>query len=100
MEVFFRQVQIPLEISYQRELFGVTDIIKNQYVVRTKCYFLNSSLCQEVINLVTSISIQIWNSYQGCLGYQNIFCLPKGADRIHVKGLIVDKIFGDCMKKK
>ncbi len=35
VEVFLRQPHIPSEISNQGILFGVTDIIDNQYVVRT-----------------------------------------------------------------
>ncbi len=100
VEVLFRQVQVPSEIRHQGEHFGINDIIYNQYVVRRKGYFPNSSLCQEVINLFTSIFIQTWHRRLGHLGYQNILCLPKVADGIDVKGPIPDKICGDCMKEE
>lgn len=34
----------------------------------------------------------------GYLEYQNVFQLSKVADRINMKGLILGKICGDCMK--
>ena len=36
----------------------------------------------------------------GYLEYQNIFQLPKVANRIDVKGPIPEKICGDCMKSQ
>ena len=45
VEVLLRQIQVPSEISHHGELFGVADIIDNQYIVRTKGYFSNSNLC-------------------------------------------------------
>ena len=53
VEVFLRQVQVPSEISHHGELFGVADIIDNQYIVRTTGYFSNNSLGQEIINSVS-----------------------------------------------
>ena len=100
VEVLFRRVQILSGISHQEELFGVDDIMNNQYVVRTKSCFPNSSLCQEVVNLVIPLSIQTWHCRLGHLGYHNILRLPKVADGIDVKGPIPDKIYGDCMKKR
>ncbi len=100
VEVFFLQAQIPLEISHQREHFGVEDIIDNQYIVRIKSYFFNSTLDKEVINSVTPISIKAWHRQMDHLGNENIFCLSKAANGIDVKRLIPGKICGNCMKKK
>ena len=99
-KVFLQQIQVLSEISHHEKLFGIADIIDNQYVVRKTGYFSNSILNQEVINLVTSISIQIWHRRMGHLAYQNIFCLPKLADGIEVKGLIPQDICGDCMEER
>ena len=98
VEVFLRQIQVPSEIRHHGELFGVADIIDNQYVVRTTGYFPNSTLDQEVINAVTPISIQTWHRRMGHLGYQKILRFPKVADGIEVKGPIPQDICGDCMK--
>ena len=98
IEVFLRQIQIPSEISHHGELFGVADIIDNQYIVCTTGYFPNSTLDQEVINAVTPISIQTWHRRMGHLGYQKILRFPKVADGIEVKGPIPQDICGDCMK--
>ncbi len=57
--IFFRQIQIPSKISNHKEPFGVTNIIDNQYVIRTKDYFHTNILDQEVINAVILISICI-----------------------------------------
>ena len=75
-------------------------MINNRYVVRTKGYFSNSSLFQEVINSVNPISIQTWHRRLNHLGYKIILRLPKVADAIDVKGSIPDEIFGDCIKGK
>ncbi len=98
VEVFIRQPHIPSEISHQRFLFGLADIIDNQYVVRTTGYFLISTSDQEIINAMTPISIQTWHCQMGHLGYQSILPLPKIADEIDVKGPIPGEICGDCMK--
>ena len=98
VEVFLRQPHIPSEISHHGSLFGVADIIDNQYVVRTTGYFPNSTFDQGIINAVTPISIQTWHRRMGHLGYQNILRLPKVADGIDVKGPIPGEICGDCMK--
>ena len=58
----------------------------NQHFVRTKGYFPNNSLGQEIINSVTHIFIQTWHRRLGYLRYQNIFCAPKVADGIDFKG--------------
>ncbi len=47
VEVFLPKVQVPIKISHHGELFGVDDIINNQYVIRTTGYFPNNSLGQE-----------------------------------------------------
>lgn len=39
VEGFFRQPHSPLEISHQGILFGMVDIVDNQYVVCTMGYF-------------------------------------------------------------
>ncbi len=98
VEVFLRQIQVPSEISHRGELFGVADIIDNQYFVRIIVYFPNNPLDQEVINTVTPISIQTSHRQMGHLGYQNIFCFSKVADGIEVKGPIPHDICGDSMK--
>ena len=98
VEVFLRQSQVPSEFHHQGELFGVADIIDNQYVIRTTGYFPNSILDQETINAITPISIQTWHRRMGHLGYQNILRLPKVADGIDIKGPIPKEICGDCMK--
>lgn len=98
VEVFLRQLHIPSEIRHHGSLFGVADIIDNQYVVRTTGYFQNSTFDQGTINTVTPISIQTWHCRMGHLGYQNILRLPKVADGIDVKGPIPGEICGDCMK--
>ncbi len=100
VEILLRQVQVPSEIRHQGELFGVVDIIDNQYVVWTNDHFPNSNLCQEVMNSVTPISIQPWHRRLCYLVYQNIFRLPQIADGIDVKGPIHDEICGDCMKER
>ena len=100
VEVLLWQVQVPSEISYLKELFGVVNIINNQYVFWTTDYFSNSNVDQWFINAVTSISIQIWHRWLCYLSDQNIFCLPNVADGIDVKSLIPDEIFADCMKKR
>ncbi len=87
-----------MEISHHGGLFGVTDIIDNQYVVRTTPYFPNKCLDQEIINSVTPIFIQTWHMRLSQLGYQNIPCLPKLADGIDVKRSNQGEICGDCMK--
>ncbi len=56
-EVFLRQPHIPSEISHQGIIFGVADIIDNEYIVRTTGYFPNSTSDQWIINAVTPISI-------------------------------------------
>ncbi len=98
VEVFLRQPHIPSEISHQGILFGVADIIDNQYVVCTTGYSPNSTSDQEIINAVTPISIQTWHRRMGHLGYQNILWLPKVADGIDVKDSIPGEICGDCTK--
>lgn len=100
VEVFLWQFQLFSEIRHQRELFGIADIIDNQYVVRTKSFFLNSTLKQEIINTVTSISFLTLHQQMKHLGYQNILWLHKVADSIEIKRLILKEIYISCMKKK
>ena len=47
VEGFLRQIHVPSEISHQGELFGVADIIDNQYVIRTTDY--EYSVCVEYL---------------------------------------------------
>ena len=67
----------------------------NQYVIRAIDQFLNNSLGQEIINLVTLIFIQTSHPQLGQLYYPNIICLPKVADDIDVKKPIPGEIYGD-----
>lgn len=83
---------MPLEIHHQGELFGVTDIIENQYIVCITGYFPNNILDQKTINTITLISIQTWHWQMGHLGSRNIFRLPKMANGIEIKGLIPKEI--------
>ncbi len=100
VEVFFRQVQVTSGISHYGKLFGVADIIDNQYIVCTKGYFLNNSLGQEIINLVILISIQTWHRRLGHLDYQDILRLPKVANGIDIKRPIQGEICSDCMERR
>ena len=58
VEIFLQQHLILSEISHHRSLFGVADIIDNQYIVCTIGYFPNSIFDQGIINAVTLIFIQ------------------------------------------
>lgn len=60
VEIFLWQSQVPSEFYYQRDFFGVTIIINNQYIIWKISYFSNSTLDQNNINIVTSIFIQTW----------------------------------------
>lgn len=100
VEVFFREHHIPSEISHHSDIFGVTDIIDNQYVVRTTGYFSNSIFDEGIINAVTSISIEIWYRRIVHLDYQNILRLHKIADGIDINEPITGEICGDCRKKR
>lgn len=57
-EVFPRQIQVSSEITHQGELFGLADIIENQYVDYTIDSSLFSTLEEEILNAVTFISTQ------------------------------------------
>ncbi len=91
---------MPSEISKHRELFGLADIVDDQYVVRTTCFSPNNISEASIINSMTSISIQTWHRRIGHLGYQNLLRLPKIADGIEIKDPIPAEICGDCMKRR
>ena len=61
VKVFLQQHHIPTEISHHGSLFGMANIIDNQYVVRTTGYFPNSIFDQGTINAITPVSIQTWH---------------------------------------
>ncbi len=98
VEVFLRQPHIPSKIRHHGSLFGMADIIDNQYFVRTTSYFQNSTFDQRVIKRVSPISIQTWHRLMDHLGYQNILWLFKVADGIDMKEPIPGDICGDWMK--
>ena len=98
VEVFLRHLGTLSEISKQEDLFGIANIIENQYIIHTTGYFPNNILEKVTMNAVIPIFIQTWHQRIGPLGYQNVLHLPKMADGIDVKKYILEKICGNCMK--
>lgn len=72
VEVFLLQSHIPSEISNQRILFEIDDIIDNQYIIYTTGYFPNHTFYQRIINIVILIFIESLYRQMGHLGYQII----------------------------
>ena len=81
VEVFLRKAGQPSEIVVDDEVFGLADIIENQYVIR-----LAENPKPATVNRVTAPTIDTWHARMGHLGYRSLLELPKLASGIEIKG--------------
>ncbi len=93
VEVFLRKAGQPSEIIVDEEVFGLADIIENQYLIR-----LAETQKPATVNRVTAPTIEIWHTEIGHLGYRSLIELSKLAHRIEIKGLAPTEICSGCMK--
>ncbi len=84
VKVFLRQFHMSLKISKHGELFGMADIVDDQYFVCTTSFSPNKVSETSIINSMITISIQIWHWRMSPFGYQNLLRLPKIADGIEM----------------
>ncbi len=71
----------PSEIIVDEEVFGLANIIKNQYVIR-----LAETPKPGIDNRVTALTIETWHPRIGHLGYRSLLELPNLANEIEIKG--------------
>ncbi len=81
IEMFLRKATQPSEIVIDEEVFGLADIIENQYVIR-----LADIPKPTRVNQVSAPTIKLWHVQMGHLGYRFLFELPKLANGIEIKG--------------
>ena len=93
IEVCLRKAGQPSEIVVDEEVFGLADIIENQYVIR-----LAETPKPATVNRVTAPTIETWHARMGHLGYRSLLELPKLAHGIEIKGSAPMEICGGCMK--
>ncbi len=91
--MFFRKAGQPSEIVIDEEVFGLADIIKNQYLIQ-----LAEILKPAIINRVTALTIEIWHAQMEYLGYKSLLELPKLANGIEIKGPVPTEICSGYMK--
>ena len=83
----------PSEIVVDEEVFGLANIIKNQYIIR-----LAETPKPATVNQVIAPTIETWHARMGHLGYRSLLELLKLAHGIDIKGPAPTKICGGCMK--
>ena len=93
VEVCLRKAGQPSKIVVDEEVFGLADIIENQYVIR-----LAETPKPAIVNRVKAPTIETWHARMGHLGYRSLLELPKLAHRIEIKGPAPMEICGGCMK--
>ncbi len=93
IEVFLRKAGQPSEIIVDEEVFGLADIIKNQYVIR-----LAETPKPGIDNRVIALTIETLHPRMGHLGYRSLLELPNLAYEIEIKGPAPTEICIGCMK--
>ena len=100
VEAFLYQFQMSLEISKPGLVFGVADIVDDQYIIRTIDFSPNNISEPSIVNSMILISIQTGHRRMSHLGYQNFLRLSKIADGIEVNVPIPAEICQNCMESR
>ncbi len=93
IKVFLGKVGQPLEIVFNEKVFGLANIIENQYVIR-----LAETPKPAIVNRVTTPTIATWHTWMGHLRYRSLLELPKLANGIEIKRPAPSEICSGCIK--
>ena len=93
IDVSLRKAGQPSEIIADDEVFGLADMIENQYVIR-----LAESLILAIVNRVRAPTIETWYVRMRHLGYRCLLELLKLANRIEIKEPALTEICSRCIK--
>ena len=95
VEIFLKKVGLPSEIVVDEDVFGLSDIIENQYVFQ-----LAETLKPATVNQITALTIETWHARIGHLGYRSLLKLSKLANEIEIKEPSPTEIWSGCMKSR
>ncbi len=93
IEVLLKKSGQPSEIVVDEEVFGLADIIKNQYVIR-----LAETPKPAVLNRVTAPTIKTGHAWIEHLGYKSLLEIPNFANGIEIKETATTEICSGCIK--
>lgn len=88
IEVRLRKAGQLSEIVVNKEVFGLADIIENQYIIR-----LAETPKLITVNRVIALVIKTWHAQIGHLRYRSLLELPKLVNRIEIKGPVPTEIY-------
>ncbi len=94
-EVFLRKAGQPSEIVVDEKVFGLADIIENQYVIR-----LAETPKPATVNRVTAPTIETWHAPMRHLGYKSLLELLNLAHGIEIRRPAPTEICSGCMKDR
>lgn len=91
--MYLKKASKPSGILIDEDVFGLADIIENQYVIK-----LATTLKLATVNRVTALTIKIWHAYIKDLGYKSLLELRKLANEIEIKRPSPTEIYNKCIK--
>ena len=91
--MFLRKARRPSEIVIDEEVFGLADMIENQYFIR-----LAETSKHATVNRVIAPNIETWQARMRHLRYKSLLELPKLTNRIEIKGPAPTQICSRCIK--
>lgn len=91
--MFLKKVGQPSEIIADNRVFGLANIVENQYVIQ-----LAENPKPATVNQIKTPTIKIWHAKIGHLGYRSLLELSKLAQEIKIKETTFAKICSGCIK--
>lgn len=88
-----RKASWPSKIIINKKVFGLANIIENQYII----WPVKISKFA-IVNQITAPTIETWYIQMGHLVYRSSLELPKLAHEIKIKSPTPTKIYGRCIK--
>ncbi len=95
IEVLFRKAGQPSEIVVDEEVFGLADIIENEYVAR-----LAEIPKPAIVNRVIAPTIATWQARMRDLGYRSLLEIQKLAHEMEIRGPAPTEISSGCIKSR